>query len=238
MNEVTRTDQEWEVLLKTSRSKAVEGILQHGIDVWEYKQSCEKTKGGSKFTQNIFKWLGYSQPTASEWCKIGENSPKLIGAADKFGLPASQTTIYLLASVPEQYLPRIASREVTREEVKSFLQALEAPAPVTKVYLSPEAFELERVELTSEQRRRIEESLKDYEDEPDHERGTMPTDRAQDKLKEQWDALFQPDNEAGLALMRFCFNRAYHPDAGVLSKNGVLLSEINGLITLLMERSE
>ena len=63
--------------------------------------------------------------------------------------------------------------------------------------------------------------------------GSVSSSSASDKLKERWDELFRPHSEVGLAFMKFCFSRAYHPDAGIVSKDGKLMSEINGFITIL-----
>jgi len=89
---------DWKARLQESKRKTVEGILEHGKLIYEYKQSCEKSHySGTDFGSNIKEWLGYSPSTSTRWVQIGQNLDSLFPIGKS--LPSSLSTILEIAKL-------------------------------------------------------------------------------------------------------------------------------------------
>jgi len=115
MKELT-TKEEWREYLQEGYKRTAESIIEFGKRMYEYKQSCETTSGGSTFSKDVEAWLNMSPSAASKWCKIGKNAEKLFRHTKN--LPSSHETIYLLSGFDESELKRIRiTPNITYKEV-------------------------------------------------------------------------------------------------------------------------
>ena len=123
------TLKQWNVYVGEALQASAISILEAGKRMAEFKNSCDSTQGGSKFSQHAEKFWGMSSNTALRWAKIGE-SVQL--QDDTLELPSSMYTLYELATLGAKDFTRankerLITRETTREQILDFKRRLKGP---------------------------------------------------------------------------------------------------------------
>ena len=137
MSDIVRSQDDWREYLQEGQRRSVEGILEFGKRIYEYKLACPKKQGGSTFKRDIKAWLGMNDEVSRQWAKIGERfGNELPGKTWNF--PSNYDTVYRLALLtPEQFAQaleeKVINPECTRADVKASICMFQSTATRTRM---------------------------------------------------------------------------------------------------------